>query len=164
MIPVIATGCLLVFVVLGGIDGIVYHDRRYRLYAHRESRYEHWLHTARAFLFAPVMVLLVAGVHPGAGLVFVGVDMVVFGLDVVEESKSRRKWGGLSGGEYFCHVFATAFHYAAVALVFTMGVERPGYLVTLGWVLGALGLLAALDHVRVALVGKAALARNDGAR
>ena len=50
--------CLALAIVLGAIDGSYYHLQKYRLYANAESRFEHQLHTIRAFLFAPIIWLL----------------------------------------------------------------------------------------------------------
>jgi len=113
--------CLALAIVLGAIDGTYYHLKKYQLHLHAESRFEHQLHTIRAFLFAPIVWLLF-GRNYGGWLLWLGVlafavDSVVELIDVLVENRSRAKLGGLSTGEYAIHVNATGLRIAAVALI-----------------------------------------------
>ena len=140
--------CLALAVVLGGIDGAYYHIQKYKLHQHTESRFEHLLHTIRAFLFAPIVWLLF-GRNYGGWLLWLGVlafaiDSVVELIDVLVENRSRAKLGGLSTGEYAIHVNATGLRIAAVALVLAAKpvaawslaspvLLEPGFPVWLSW-------------------------------
>jgi hypothetical protein len=115
-----ATVFLVLFAAVGAYDGLYLHLWKYRLYAREETRYEHGLHTAVAFLSVPVVWLLFAGNFGGlalwAGVFFVAVSFVVEMMDVLEENDSRASLGGLSREEYAAHVVAITTRVAAVAL------------------------------------------------
>ncbi len=116
-------GALLlgVFAILSSIDGLYLHLWRLGLHRRPASYCEHLWHTARAVLFAPIVVILFA--MPSAGvLLWVGVglavvDQAVGVFDALSESDSRRSLGGLGRGEYALHVVLVAVHAAATALV-----------------------------------------------
>ncbi len=113
--------CLNLALLLGTVDGLYYHLWKYKLYGRAETRYEHKLHTARAFLFIPIVWLLF-GKNYGGWLLWVGVlaaaaDLIVELFDVFCEIKSRASIGGLSTGEYAIHINATALRFAALALL-----------------------------------------------
>jgi hypothetical protein len=111
---------LILFAAVGAYDGLYLHLWKYRLYAREESRYEHKLHTAVAFLFVPVVWLLFAGNFGGlalwAAVALVAASFVVELMDVAEENGSRAGLGGLSREEYIAHVLAITTRVAAVAL------------------------------------------------
>jgi hypothetical protein len=120
-------GLLLVSVVpllgaflLGALDGIYFHLRRYRLFAFPESRREHVLHTVRAVLVLPPLALLyladAAGLCLWAAAAAIGVDQLMLALDLREEATSRRRFGGLAPAEYQIHVVANGLHGVALAL------------------------------------------------
>jgi hypothetical protein len=115
-----ATVFLVLFAVVGAYDGLYLHLWKYRLHAREETRYEHRLHTAVAFLSVPVVWLLFAGNFGGlalwTGVLFVVVSFVVELMDVLEENDSRASLGGLSREEYVAHVLAITTRVAAVAL------------------------------------------------
>ncbi len=115
-----ATLLLLAFTALSFVDGVYLHLWRYRLWARAGSRYEHWLHTGRAVLFAPLVLLLfaspTAGLALGAGLAVLAVDQALEILDILEERRSRADLGGLSSGEYLVHALLVTLRAAAVAL------------------------------------------------
>jgi hypothetical protein len=117
---VAGTVFLILFAAVGAYDGLYLHLWKYRLYARQESRYEHKLHTAVAFLFVPVVWLLFYGNFGGlalwAAVLFVLVSFVVEMMDVLEENDSRAPLGGLSREEYAAHVVAITARVAAVAL------------------------------------------------
>jgi hypothetical protein len=113
-------GFFVAFLLAAAIDGVYFHFKRFRLWAHAESRCEHGLHTARAF----AIPLMIAALYlPGRGwlltaVLVVAFDTVVAALDVAVEWKSRRPHGGLPQGEYVVHLIATAFHVVAEVLAF----------------------------------------------
>ncbi len=139
---------LALAIALGAIDGTYYHLKKYRLYQHSESRFEHQLHTVRAFLFAPIVWLLF-GRNYGGWLLWLGIlafvaDAIVETIDVLIENRSRAKLGGLSTGEYAIHVNATGFRLVAIALVLaakpfsawnlsSSALLDPDYPAWLGW-------------------------------
>src|SRR5688572_14432230 len=105
---------------LGAVDGVYFHLQRYRLFAHAESRREHVLHTMRAWLAVPTIVLLYL-LEPSAPVLFAAAgvvlaDQVVLVLDLIEERDSRSSMGGLSHAEYMIHVGANGLHGVALAL------------------------------------------------
>lgn len=117
---VTSTVLLIGFVVLSTFDGVYLHLWRYRLWARDASRREHWLHTARALLFAPTVVLVFAAPTAGlmlwAGVSLLVIDQVFELLDVAEERRSRAGMGGLPSGEYLVHAVLVTMRAAAVAL------------------------------------------------
>lgn len=119
---VASTICINLAVLLGMVDGIYYHLWKYRLFGRSESRFEHVLHTVRAFLFLPIFWLLYGENYGGwalwLGVFFVAADSIVELIDVLIERRSRADIGGLSTGEYAIHVNATALRLAALALIF----------------------------------------------
>jgi hypothetical protein len=151
-------GLLLVSVVplfaaflLGAVDGVYFHLRRYRLFAFPESRAEHVLHTARAFLALPPMALLyladAAGLCLWTAAASIAVDQVMLALDLRAEATSRRRFGGLSPAEYQIHVAANGLHGVALALALA---SRP----VSSWSLGACSLEASSLPLAIqALVG-----------
>jgi hypothetical protein len=108
------------FAIVAAFDSTHYHFRRFRLWAHRETRHEHVAHTIRAMLMAPTMAFLFAEgrVATLAGAAFVALDFVAAGVDVAMERGSRQRFGGLPHGEYVAHLLATTLHVAALATAF----------------------------------------------
>jgi hypothetical protein len=137
-------GLLLVSVVpllgaflLGALDGIYFHLRRYRLFAFPESRREHVIHTVRAALVLPPLALLyladAAGLCLWTAAASIAVDQLMLALDLREEATSRRRFGGLAPAEYQIHVVANGLHGVALALALA---SRP----TGAWSLDACSL------------------------
>jgi hypothetical protein len=115
------TALLILFCALGVFDGLYFHIHKYRLHEHESSKREHRIHTARAFVFVP-MSLLIFVLHSGGLLLYAGIALVVFDLgleliDILEERISRKPLGGISSEESAIHVFASSFKFAAIALV-----------------------------------------------
>src|SRR5690349_19548967 len=83
--------------LLGAVDGLYFHLRRYRLFAHAESHREHVLHTMRALLVLPPLTLLFLATPVGAYLwiaaTCIALDQVVLVLDLRAETTSRRGFG-----------------------------------------------------------------------
>ncbi len=159
-----ATICMVAFGILAIIDGVYYHDIKYRLAKDKESILEHIYHTIRAVLFTIIMYTLFAHDHSGPilwlGVTVVAVDMLFLVLDVREEGRSRNRYGGLSNGEYMNHIFANAFHFVSIALILaakpldawaigsTPIIDRPYPLVT-SWIGSAFvtgGGIASIMH------------------
>lgn len=117
---------LLLFLTVGVIDGICFHLKKYQLFAHQESRTEHLLHSIRALLLVPTILLLY--VLPSQGwqlylaLGLVIADLVVMVADVLIEYKSRASLGGLTNAEYTVHMVANSLHMMAITLAFA---SRP---------------------------------------
>jgi hypothetical protein len=112
---------LQVFALLSSVDGLYVHLWRLGLHRRPDSYCEHLWHTARAVLFAPIVVILFAMPSAGAllwlGAFLAFADQVVGVFDVLSETESRRSLGGLGRGEYALHVVLVAVHAAATALV-----------------------------------------------
>ncbi|MCY1023993.1 hypothetical protein [Pyxidicoccus sp. MSG2] len=115
-----STILLLAFVVLSVVDGVYLHLWRYRLHARAESQREHWLHTARALLFPPILVTLFLAPPQGfvlwLGLALVAADQCIELFDTFSEKDSRASLGGLSSFEYSLHVVLTTLRVGALAL------------------------------------------------
>ncbi len=116
----LAMMCLAAFMILAIYDGLYLHIWKYELFNHTESRFEHRTHTVRAMLFPLILWLLfVESGRPAfqLGLALVLTDLVVLGVDAYSEKDSRRFMGGLPRWEYIIHLFANAFHFAAIVLI-----------------------------------------------
>lgn len=113
---------LNLFMVLGAVDLFYFHIWKYRLHTRPESRYEHKLHMAFAFLMVPLAYLLYYQNFGGwalwAGLFFVIAALTTEMLDVFSEGDSRASLGGLSTGEYSTHVATTILKVASFAFMF----------------------------------------------
>ena len=111
----------ILFLLFGGLaffDGVYLHLWRFRLFAWRESRREHALHTVRAILY-PLTIYLMLAIEARGFWLYVGVfvaliDLIFQGWDLFEERKARRGFGGLSAFEYALHVWLTGIHMAAL--------------------------------------------------
>lgn len=163
---------LNLFMILGAVDLFYFHIWKYKLHTRRESRYEHKLHMAFAFLMVPVALLLyyqnLGSIGLWAALYFVVAALVTELLDVFSENDSRSSVGGLSKGEYALHVVLTILKVASFAFMFASKplwawkLSSPVLLGSYGWMgemigikvaigSGAVGILhAALLHPRVA--------------
>ena len=115
-----AVVALEIFAAVAMADGLYFHLVKYRLFARKDSRYEHLLHTIHAVFFPALVVLLFLRAPSGAflwgGVALVAVDFVVEMMDVVCERASRRSIGGLSTGEYAVHVLAITSRGSAFTL------------------------------------------------
>ena len=93
-----STVCLVLFGILAIIDGVYYHDIKYKLYKDKESILEHIYHTIRAVMF-PFMMYCFFARNFGGWLLILGVtaaslDLIMLLFDVKEEGRSR---GGRQG-------------------------------------------------------------------
>jgi hypothetical protein len=129
----LATLCLSLFCILGLFDGVYFHLLKFELHRRRESRTEHLIHTARAFFFFPIALLLFAFNTGGAfllfGLAMVAADLVLEVFDILIEKRSREAIGGISSVESAVHVFASSFRMAALAFVIS---AKPAVAFALG--------------------------------
>ena len=103
------------------VDGVYFHDYKYKLYRDKESILEHIIHTFRAAAF-PIMVYCLFQNDFGGWPMMVGVmvaciDIVLLAIDVRIEGYSRNRYGGLSHGEYATHLFSNTCHYVSIALI-----------------------------------------------
>jgi hypothetical protein len=121
IIIIAATISVLLFGVIGIIDGFYYHLWKFKLHKHPETRFEHWIHTIRAATFLALLFLLflkdLGGIYLLIILGVIILDIVVLIIDLVAEEDSRKNLGGLPHKEYIIHVIANALHYIAIALI-----------------------------------------------
>ena len=113
---------LNLFMLVGTVDLFYYHIWKYKLHTRPESRNEHKLHMAFAFLMVPLAYFLYyqdfGGYALWAAVFFVAAALVTEMLDVFTEGDSRASIGGLTTGEYSIHVAATIFKVASFAFMF----------------------------------------------
>ena len=113
---------LNMFMLVGTVDLFYYHIWKYKLHTRPESRYEHKLHMAFAFIMVPLAYFLYyqdfGGYALWAAVLFVVAALGTEMLDVFTEGDSRASIGGLSTGEYSIHVAATIFKVASFAFMF----------------------------------------------
>jgi hypothetical protein len=123
---IIATILLALFGVLGIFDGLYLHLIKYRLYAHKESRFEHLTHTFRAVLFPAILYFLYLcedTVSFFIGLTVVLLDLLITGIDAYVEKDSRSFMGGLPRWEYIIHLAVNGVHFASVAVFLILKLE-----------------------------------------
>lgn len=117
----LATGCLVLFMVLATYDGFYLHIFKYALFNRQESIFEHKTHTIRAALFPLIVWLLFINetsfIGFLLGITLVSVDLIVLGIDAYSEKESRSFMDGLPKWEYIIHLFSNAFHFSAIILV-----------------------------------------------
>ncbi|QYO65560.1 hypothetical protein [Leptolyngbya sp. 7M] len=119
---------LNLFMIVGSVDLFYYHLWKYKLHTRPESRYEHKLHMAFAFLMVPIGYFLYYQNLGGIGL-WVALFLVIAALgiemlDVFSENSSRASLGGLTTGEYSLHVTTTILKVASFAFMFA---SKPLY-------------------------------------
>ncbi len=112
---------LVIFATLSFVDGIVVHLWRERLHRRPESRLEHALHSARAVLFPPILILFFGGAAPLAGLVLIAIDQGVEIADMAVERRSRAFSGGLRSSEYVLHGTLITLRSAGIAFALVAG-------------------------------------------
>lgn len=158
---------LNLFMVLGAVDLFYYHLWKYKLHTRPESRYEHKLHMAFAFLMVPVAMLLyyqnLGGIGLWAAVFFVVAALSTELLDVFSEKDSRASLGGLSTGEYALHVMLTILKVASFAFMFASkptaawDLASPVRLGSYGWMGDMIGLKVAIGSAIVAVLHVALL-------
>jgi hypothetical protein len=145
---------LNLFMLLGSVDLFYFHIWKYKLHTRPESRYEHKLHMAFAFLMVPVGLLLyyqnTGGVALWAGVFFVIAALSTELLDVFSENDSRALLGGLSTEEYALHVVLTILKVASFAFIFA---SKPlqAWDLSSPVFLGSYGFMAEITALQVAI-------------
>jgi len=123
----ISTILLSAFALLAIIDGFYLHIIKYRLYDHKESKFEHLTHTIRAVLFPLIVYFLFIVQNCQTsfylGILFTVFDIIVLGIDAFVEKDSRIFMGGLPRWEYILHLFVNGFHFAAIAVFLVLKLE-----------------------------------------
>lgn len=143
---------LNLFMLVGTVDLFYYHIWKYKLHTRPESRYEHKLHMAFAFLMVPIGYLLyyqdLGGYALWAAVFFVIAALATEMMDVFAEGDSRASLGGLTTGEYSIHVAATILKVASFAFMFS---SKPAAAWELSSpvVLGAYGSMAEIMALQV---------------
>lgn len=116
----ISTVLLSAFALLAVIDGFYLHIFKYQLFNHKESKFEHLIHTIRAILFPLIVYFLFITQNCQTsfyfGVLFVTMDIIVLGIDAFVEKDSRTFMGGLPRWEYILHLFVNGFHFASIAV------------------------------------------------
>ena len=83
----IATGCLVMFALLGAFDGIYFHMLKYKLHEHPPARFEHQIHTFRGLMFIPIALIFFvwnsSGILLWFGLTLLLVDFIA---EIVDSS------------------------------------------------------------------------------
>jgi hypothetical protein len=145
-----STAALLVFLILGAVDGLYLHLWRYRLYARPGSKREHLYHTIAAVTFAATMPAVflweTGGLLLWTGVLLIGADLVVSLTDMLAENDSRADLGGLSRGEYVLHMVIMTAKGSALSLALAARPETawafdaawilqplPGFAAFVGW-------------------------------
>ena len=115
-----STAALLVFLILGAVDGLYLHFWRYRLYARTASTREHLYHTIAAVTFAATLPAVflweTGGLLLWTGVLLIGADLIVSLADMLAENDSRADLGGLSRGEYVLHMVIMTAKGSAISL------------------------------------------------
>ena len=170
---------LNLFMALGAVDLFYFHIWKYKLHTRPESRYEHKMHMAFAFLMVPLAYFLYyqnfGGIALWAGVFFVAAALGTELLDVFSENDSRASLGGLSTPEYALHVLLTILKVTSFVFIFASkpagawDLSSPVVLGSYGWMgeatalqvmIGSslVGILhAVLLHPKVASVGCSSL-------
>lgn len=133
---IISIVLLLAYSLLALYDGVFLHLYKYRLYEHKESRFEHLTHTIRAVLFTGILISLFINIEDnrfflfGVGLVIA--DIVTLVIDAYSEKDSRQFMGGLPRWEYIIHLLVNGFHFAGIAvfLVIKIQLDASGIVLT----------------------------------
>lgn len=90
---------LIVYSLLALFDGVFLHLYKYRLYEHKESKFEHLTHTIRAILFIGILTSLFINIENNSlfvlGAILVVADIITLIVDAYLEKDSRAFMGGL---------------------------------------------------------------------
>lgn len=123
----LASICLVLFIVLATYDGFYLHIFKYGLFNREESIFEHKTHTVRAIIFPLIIWFLFINETSLysflIGIALVLLDLIVLAVDAYSEKESRSFMGGLPRWEYIVHLFSNAFHFTAIVLVLSLKVK-----------------------------------------
>jgi len=146
---------LTLWSLVGSFDAAYYHDKKHSLHLYSSSIKEHLYHTVRAICYPIIIFSLFYknfdGIILWIGILAIIIDTVFFMLDAFEEKNSRKKWGGLSHGEYITHLISNTLHYCAITTIllsktFSLN-EYPKYLSITALVFMAGGTITAIQHI-----------------
>lgn len=132
---IISTALLIAYSVLAFYDGVFLHLYKYRLYSHKESKFEHLTHTVRAILFTGVLIVLFINLEDNSlffwGVALVVADIITLLIDAYVENDSRKFMGGLPRWEYIIHLLVNGFHFASIAVFMVIKIKLDNNGVTL---------------------------------
>lgn len=158
---------LNLFMVLGAVDLFYFHLWKYKLHTRPESRYEHKVHMAFAFVMVPIALLLyyqnLGGLGLWAAVCFVAAALGIELDDVLSEDDSRASLGGLSRGEYLLHVVLTILKVASFSFMFASkplaawDLGSPVTLSSYGWIAEIMALKVAIGSALVGILHLALL-------
>ena len=124
---ILASICLILFMILATFDGFYLHIFKYGLFNHKESTFEHKTHTIRALLFPLIIGTIFLNESNEyvffLGIIFITLDLITLAIDAWSESESRAFMGGLPRWEYVIHLFSNSFHFAAIILALAMKIR-----------------------------------------
>lgn len=161
---------LNLFMIVGAVDLFYFHIWKYKLHTRPESRYEHKLHMAFAFIMVPLAYFLYYQNSGGwalwAGVFFVAAALGTEMADVFSEGDSRASIGGLTTGGYSLHVAATILKVASFTFIFAAKptaaweLGSPAVLGTYGWMAETMALQVMIGSLIVGLLHLALLNRR----
>lgn len=121
---------LIAYIVLAFFDGVFLHLYKYRLYEHKESKFEHLTHTIRAILFTSILISLFINIEENRlfllGTALVAADIITLIIDAYVEKDSRQFMGGLPRWEYIIHLLVNGFHFASIAVFLVIKIKLAG--------------------------------------
>ncbi|MDM1405714.1 hypothetical protein HX039_16670 [Myroides marinus] len=129
---IISSILLICYSLLAVFDGVFLHLYKYRLYLHKESKFEHFTHTLRAFFFTGILISVFINIENNSwflfGCILISLDIITLLLDAYVEKDSRKFMGGLPRWEYIIHLLVNGFHFASIAvfLVIKVGFNYNG--------------------------------------
>lgn len=132
---IISTILLIAYSLLALFDGVFLHLYKYRLYEHKESKFEHIIHTIRALLFIGILISLFINIEDNSlfllGAVLVIADIITLIIDAYVEKDSRSFMGGLPRWEYIIHLLVNGFHFASIAVFLVIKINLDSNGITL---------------------------------
>lgn len=132
---IISIVLLIAYSLLALFDGVFLHLYKYRLYEHKESKFEHLTHTVRAVLFTGILIALFINIEDNRwflyGIALVVADIITLVIDAYVEKDSRSFMGGLPRWEYIIHLLVNGFHFASIAVFLVIKINLDGNGVTL---------------------------------
>ena len=132
---IISIVLLIAYSFLALFDGVFLHLYKYRLYEHKESKFEHLTHTVRAILFTGILVSLFINIENNSlflfGAALVVADIITLIVDAYLEKDSRKFIGGLPRWEYILHLLVNGFHFASIAVFLVIKINLDSNGITL---------------------------------
>ena len=132
---IISTILLIAYSLLALFDSVFLHLYKYRLYEHKESKFEHLTHTIRALLFTGILISLFINIEDNSlfllGAAFVIADIITLIIDAYVEKDRRSFMGGLPRWEYIIHMLVNGFHFASIAVFLVIKINLDSNGITL---------------------------------